>query len=120
MGGSPGRNLLCRSEVEVADLLVERLDIDLEDAGGPRLVPAGRVQHTLDVAALDVGQWHERVVGFRRRGRRGRERGPAKLAGQVGCAYLMALMEDLQALDQVAQLADIAGPIVVHQAGHRV
>jgi len=35
-------------------------------------------------------------------------------------AHLVSLVQDLQALDQVAQLADIPGPAVVDETRHRV
>ena len=58
---------------------------------------------------------------MRRRQRRGRrERAPHLLARQVRHGDLLAAREEHGALDDVAQLADVAGPVVRGQAVQRI
>src|SRR5262249_28442686 len=102
-------------DVEVADLLVEGLDVDLEHSRRLCLVPTRRLEHAVDVLPLHLLERDERRLGGLGRRRR---LDHGQLGGQHARLALVAIVEDLQALDEVAKLSDVARPLVTLESLH--
>src|SRR4029450_3505535 len=99
-------------------LVVKGFEADAQDLGSPRLVVPHRGQRLQDHVALDVLELHpprERGAGA------GLVDAPRAgwLAGEVRGGDELARAGDHGALQRVAQLADIAGPVVRDQEAQR-
>src|SRR5438552_13523732 len=111
----PGKGSGGPVDAEVADLLVQRLDVDLEHPGGTSLVPAGRLEHPLDVLTLDLVKRQRRQVR-----RLDDSMAAAELGRQIEHAHVSVAVEDVHPLDEVPELADVSRPRVVDEAVHGV
>ena len=89
---------------------VERAAIDAEDLGGALLVAAGLAQDELDVAALELGQRRAIVDEAAGGARAGAARAPRDLGRQIRRQDDAVLGQRERALDDVLQLAHVAGP----------
>src|SRR5690348_7113143 len=97
-------------EAVLTNLSIQRLRRDPEHLGGLALMPLRLQQHRLDVAPLELFEC-ELASDHRRRGA-GRRR---QIERQVLSTYDSASREEYRALDDVAQLADVARPLVFLQ-----
>src|SRR6185436_17168183 len=104
-----------------AQLVIERAQADAEEARGQVAVPLRLEQRLLDLALLGLGHGPLQIDGAHLLGRGGRGgRGVAggllgQLAADVGGGDRFGLVQHHQALDQVLQLADVAGPALLAQ-----
>src|ERR1043166_4238858 len=98
-------------EAVLANLSVERLRGNAEDGGRPALVPVGLLQDGLDVAAFEIDELDRRAD----RRRRARQQG-----ADVVAADLAIPDRRHGALDDAAQLANVARPIVILEHRHGV
>src|SRR5262245_16696095 len=102
-------------DAELAHARLERGPLEAENLGGPALTahaPADAFEHRQDVAALDLV---ERARSLRPglSGSGGRRRQGALDVQPVRPA------EDDRALDDVLELADVAGPVIAREPGER-
>src|SRR6266481_3267991 len=121
-------------DAQALDFLIQRGEWDHEALGGFGLVPRGALEHIDDDAALDfVHDLEERRVGMVRTGAGPRLAGQrrkkfGKLQADAPDNFLAANVFGEQvnvdallggkndgALDNVFELAHIAGPIIIHQ-----
>src|SRR5262245_63268133 len=96
-------------EVVLAQFVVERRARDAEDFGGAAEIALGAFDHTPYVEAFEFIERKELFAGVFVSGRAAQR--------QVACANAVAAAQDHRAFDDVAQLADVAGPVVTeHQS----
>src|SRR5262249_8663002 len=95
---------------------IERLDVDAELLRGAGLVATELVERPARVVALELAHREHLAAERQRLGRPRR----AAVARQVGRGGLGAVGEQGAALDDVGELADVAWPGVVEQAGGRL
>src|SRR5436309_5996313 len=116
----PSRTLLrsFRSQPQLVQLVVQRLEADAEDLGGARLVVARVLQRHHDQTPLGL---FDRDAGRERHLRLLRGR---RLFGQDRRQVLRLderpLGDDGRSLDHVAKLADVARPCVLLEHAHRL
>src|SRR5262245_16265494 len=114
-GGSAGFALLAQ-HAEAGELLVQRAARDAEADGGALDVVVLGLVDPLDVAALELG---EREVLGGDRGAGAADGVAARVEAELADADHGTVGEQDGALEQVAQLAQVAGPLVVDQGGER-
>src|SRR5258706_12753162 len=93
-------------------LLQQRLAVDAEDGGSSGVIGARLAKDLADVARL---QLLERPLSARGRGHELAFERRQRLGGDH-----VSLFDDDSALEDVAQLADVAGPVIAAQDGQRV
>src|SRR5215510_11263837 len=94
-------------EVVLPQFVVERRARDAEDFGGAAEIALGAFEHTPDVEAFEFIERKEIFTGVFVSGRAAQR--------QVACANAVAAAQEHRAFDDVAQLADVAGPVVTEQ-----
>src|SRR5215510_314401 len=94
-------------EVVLPQFVVECRARDAEDFGGAAEIALGAFDHTPDVEAFEFIERKELFAGVFVSGRAAQR--------QVACANAVAAAQDHRAFDDVAQLADVAGPVVTEQ-----
>src|SRR5262245_31292100 len=97
-------------------LPVQRAPRNPEEAGGPALVSAREPQDALDVAVLEGAQVRDLVFPERRR-RLGKPQARLGQPLEIFPPDRSALRERRRALEEIFELADVAGEIVAQDGG---
>jgi hypothetical protein len=97
-------------------LAIEGRRVDAEDRARPFLLPVRLLEHRDEVFLLELVERHLRLLHD---DLAALLRMVAHLLGKILRADVLSVLEDARALDDVLELADVAGPIVVREELHR-